>query len=218
DNSVIALTSTNAFSDRGNREVWMVKGFVIPELRVGRHPVAVDGAQQEALWTAPFPVFIGHKSATQLQSQLAYDNRYLYLLNKVKDASVVSDAPNREDNDGVGVQLDPGNRSYEKPGKGVFTFFLSADNKLIAREGSNGKWVSLKNAGGIKTSSRLTETGYVQELAIPWAVLGGKPAKAMRMGFNMSLTENAGGGGKDYKVNIPANNEEQPFTWLTVKL
>lgn len=218
DNSVIALTSTNAFSDKGNREVWMVKGYVIPELKVGRHPVAVDGAQREDLWTAPFPVFIGHKSATQLHSQLAYDNRYLYVLNKVKDASVVSDAPNPEDNDGVWVQLDPGNKSYEKPGKGVFTFFLSADNKLVAREGGSGRWVSLKNAGGIKTSSRLADSGYVQEVAIPWAVLGGKPARGTRMGFNMRLTENTGGIGQDYKENIPANNEEQPFTWLTVKL
>lgn len=218
DNTIVTLTSTNAYSATGNTEVWMIKGHVVPELAAAQNTIAVDGAQEEALWSEHFPVFIGRKSQTQVASQVAYDNQFLYVISSIKDGKVVSDSQNPENNDGITIQVDATNKSYEVPGSGVFSFFLSADNKLIVKEGNDGKWVALKNPGGIKYASKASGTSYVQEIAIPWALAGGKPASGARIGFNVILTESTGKGSPDYKENISSNDENQPYTWTTLTL
>lgn len=218
DNTVVALTSTNAYSSTGDTEVWMIKGHVIPELAAVRNTIAVDGAQSEEVWGGQFPVFIGHKSITQITSQVAYDDQFLYVLNRVKNGNVVSGSQNPEENDGVTVQVDATNKSYEKPGKGVFSFFLSADNKLIIKEGKGGQWVALNDAKNIKSASKIFDTGYVQELAIPWSLIGGKPASETRIGFNIRLTEDTGKGKPEYRESIAASNADQPFSWMTIIL
>ncbi|WP_207434148.1 sugar-binding protein [Sabulibacter ruber] len=218
DNTVIALTSTNAYSTNGATEVWMIKGHVIPEIAAEQSTITVDGSQSESKWAESFPVFIGQKSLTQVSSSLAYDDQFLYVLHKVKDGKVVKDAQNPEGSDGVTVQIDATNTAYEKPGKGVYSFFLSADNQLVAKVGEGGKWVVLSDVKNLKHSGKASTTGYVQELAIPWALVGGKPALHTRMGLNISLTENSGKGQVDYRESISANNSDQPFSWLTLTL
>ncbi len=218
DNTVVALTGTRGFSSSGNTEVWMIKGRVIPELQVEKQTITVDGLQNEEAWSGKFPVFVGHKTVTQLTSQLTYDDEHLYVLNHVNDRKVITDSSDPEANDGVVVQLDPANKSYEAPGKGVYSFFLSADGKLVAKTGDNGKWIALGKTEGVKSSSKTVDGGYVQEIAIPWVLLGGKPALGTRIGYNTRLVEDTGRGPVDYVESISANIPDQPFTWLTVKL
>ncbi|WP_181304533.1 sugar-binding protein [Rufibacter sp. XAAS-G3-1] len=218
DNTVIALTGTKAYSSNNSTEVWMIKGRVIPELSAEKKTITVDGLPNEAAWAEPFPVFVGHRTATQLTGQLTYDDEFLYVLHKVKDSKVVSDSQDPEENDGVVVQLDPANKSYEAPGRGVYTFFLSANGKLVAREGQNGKWVPLGKTEGVKFSSQAADGGYVQEIAIPWLLLGGKPLAGARMGYNTRLVEDTGKGPADYRESISANGPDQPYTWLTLTL
>ena len=40
DNTVVALTSTNSYS-RGNTEIWMIKGHVIPEVTAGKETIVI---------------------------------------------------------------------------------------------------------------------------------------------------------------------------------
>lgn len=218
DNTVIALTSTNGFNSRGDTEVWMIKGHLIPEVAADRKAINVDGNQDEDVWAAPFPVFVGHRSVTQVTSQFTYDDEFLYVLHHVKDAKVTSGSGNPEDNDGVIVQLDAANKSYEKPGQGVYTFFLSADNILVTKAADNGKWVAAENDGKMKTASKTVTGGYVQEMAIPWSALGGKPAAGNRIGVNIRLSENTGTTVQSYKESISTQSPDQPFTWLTLTL
>ncbi|MGV3541194.1 MAG: sugar-binding protein, partial [Rufibacter sp.] len=213
-----AVTSTRAYSSGGHWEVWMIKGHVVPELSAEQKTISVDGATNETIWSEKFPVFVGHKTATQLTSHLSYNGEFLYVLNKVKDAKVISDSQTPEENDGVTVQLDPGNKSYEAPGKGVFSFFLSADGKVVAKTGQNGKWIDLSKTDGLISSSKTVDGGYVQEIAIPWVLLGGKPAVGARIGFNARLTEDTGKGPAEYRESISANSPDLPYTWLSLVL
>jgi len=218
DNTVVALTSTNAYSSAGNTEVWMIKGHVVPELAASQKIITVDGLQEEPVWSEHFPVFIGQKSQTKVASQVDYDNQFLYVISSIKDGKVISDSQMSEDNDGITIQLDATNKSYEAPGSGVFNFFLSADNELVVKEGNEGKWVALNGVERIKHNSKISGTGYVQEIAIPWALAGGKPASDARIGFNIILTENTGKGTPDYQESISSNVENQPYTWMTLML
>ncbi len=218
DNTVVALTTTRGFSKNGTTEVWMIKGHVIPELSAERETITIDGLQNETAWAEPFPVFVGHKSATQLTSQLTYDDKFLYVLHKVKDAKVITNSQNPEESDGVTVQLDPANHAYASPGKGVVSFYLSAEGKLVMEVGEGGKWVPVSAKSKVKVASKTTDTGYVQEIAIPWSVLGEKPAAGARVGLNVQLSECADKGGIEYRENISANQADQPYTWLTLRL
>lgn len=218
DNTVLALTSTNAFSSRGQREVWMIKGYVIGELAAARQSISVDGRQQEALWQQPFPVFLGHQGATQVRSQLAYDERYLYVLHQVTDASVLAGTADAETADGIWVQVTPRPGGAASPEQGVFQVFLSAGNKVLVQEGKGGGWQTLEKTAGIRSGSQITGKGYVQELAIPWKLLGAKPARNQELGVNICLQENPGKGGKVYQESISAGDAGQPFTWMPLKL
>jgi len=217
DNTVVAITSTNGFSG-GNTEVWMIKGKVIPELKASSNTINIDGEKNESAWNMPFPVFIGHKSETQSHHSFSYDQEYLYILNNVKDKNIVKDSPKPEENDGITIYVDALNKAYEAPDKGVFSVFVSSDNKVVLKEGENKKWVEREVNNAIKSTSKDVEGGYIQEIAIPWELLGGMPALDTRIGLNISLTEDTGKGTPDFEESIAYNDRMKPYTWLSLTL
>ncbi len=217
DNTVIALTSTNAYSGGNRTEVWMIKGYVIPELKAQRATPTINGEKEETIWQTAFPVFIGHKGSTQLRSQVSYDDQFLYVFHEVKDNVVTASGENPQTHDGVSILLDAANTSYEAPDKGVFNIFLSVKNQLVVKEGDKRKWIS-QEAGGIRHASLENSLGYVQEIAIPWSQIGGKPAAGARIGIDISLQDSAGKGVAEYKESISATDPDQPYSWLTLTL
>ncbi|MDB5013960.1 MAG: hypothetical protein JWQ25_2162, partial [Daejeonella sp.] len=217
DNTVIALTSTNAYSVSGNTEIWMIKGHVIPEIAASESTIAVDGNQNEDLWKQKFPIFVGHNGATQLNANISYNADFLFIISQVTDKIVSTGSADLESNDGITFYIDPANKNYEKPDKNIFSFFVSANNQVTFKEGNAGAW-SDKTATGIKSNVKISASGYNQEIAIPWSLIGGKPALNSRIGINLKLTENSGKSSADYKENISSNSDSQPFSWLTLKL
>lgn len=218
DNTVIALTSTNAYSGGSKTEVYMIKGRVIPEIEASEMSIDIDGDENEAIWQEAFPIFIGQKSPTQAFSNISYDNTYLYVLTKVRDDNVVTTATNPVENDGITLYLDPKNKSSEASDKEIFKFFIAANGDVVISEGENRKWIVKHDTEGLSSFSKTIDNGYLQEIAIPWKLIGGKPAINMRIGVNISLTENRGNGTAEYRENISSNDENAPFSWLTLKL
>ena len=60
--------------------------------------------------------------------------------------------------------------------------------------------------------------GYLQELAIPWEFLGGKPALKNRMGINVRLTEIKGASEPVIIENASGCNANEPFGWISLFL
>jgi hypothetical protein len=218
DNTVVALTGTSNYTSNNAAEIWMIKGHVMPELSAEKQTITTNGLTDESAWKTNFPVFIGHTSATQAAATLTYDGGFLYVLAKITDSKVVISNTAIENNDGISIYVDAANRSTEKTEKGIWKISLSAGNKIAAYEGDNASWKVLNNTSDIQHAVKAVTNGYVVELAIPWKVLGSKPATGSRMGFNMSLTENTGKGRTDYTENISANEPDQPFSWCTLIL
>jgi len=213
-NLVVALTSTNAFSS-GSSEVWMIKGHVIPELQAISEKIYVDGTFNEISWTSIFPIFVGHKGLTQATAQISSDADFLYILTKVNDQNIVTNASNVEESDGVSVFVHARDLTYNLPEKGVFKVFVSADNKVVVKEGENGNWAK-RELGTVKSFTIKSDGFYRQEIAIPWQVLGGKPVSNSLIGFNFGLTENSGNVNLEYKETITTCLEMQPSTWMTL--
>lgn len=215
-NTVVALTSTNGFAVNNDFEVWMIKGHLIPALSAGNQKITIDGETDEPLWSTIFPLFVGHQSTTSLSANIAYDSDNFYVLTKVTD-SRISNVTNREESDGSVVYLSTKAQTYTTPGAGIFKVTVSADNKVTIREGNNGSWLK-RDIPGIKSSSKAGEGGYKQEIAIPWSLLGGKPAANQIIGFNLGLTENSGGSFAFSRETITSCPESNPSSWMTVTI
>lgn len=216
DNTVVALTSTNAYSTNNSTEVWMIKGHVIPELNPATEKVSIDGKADEPAWSESFPIFVGHKSLTSLKANVRYDNDNFYVLAKVLDGAINNTA-NVEESDGTTVYISAKNQTYATPGAGVFKISVSADNKIIVREGNNGAWIKREGIN-IKTAVIAAGNGYLQEIAIPWSVLGGKPSADASIGFNLGLTENNGGSTALHRETISSCLELKPATWMAIPI
>lgn len=247
DDTVVALTSTNAFGFK--TEVWMIKGRVIPELEAVPQAMKIDGRMTERAWSRPLPLFIGRDGQARLEAGFAYDDRFLYVFSRVSDEHIVTESSNPENNDGITVSVTTGianahsqgsseNNNIEdteaesplvstRPMPGVHQFFLSADNRLVWKEGSRDHlWMQRgelalpgsTQGNDIRHASKKTETGYIQELAIPWSLLNGNPANGATVSLNVALTENSGRNVPDYRESVSGNDEDKPDTWLRVKL
>lgn len=201
---IVALTSTSNYATGRGGEVWMIEGRVIPELHATRKVFTVDGKIDAKEWGDDADVFIGQDGRTRLSAGTAYDSKYLYVYAKVGDKATAQS--------GMEIYLDPQNKHYVAPGKGVYKITISGENQLKVFEGDNGKWVNKKGTG-IKSVLGNPPTGYVIETAIPWVLIGGKPALNKRIGFNMALIASDG-----YTENISSNDANKPFTWCTLKL
>lgn len=190
DNSVIAVTSTRAFSASNRTEVWMIKGHVI------------DGNN----------IFVGRKTNTQVKASITHDDQNLHFQAKVKDQHVV------DNSDGVTFFIDAQNKNFEKPHTGIFSVSVSASGNVVIKEGKNGNWVVFSNAKAIKAVAGQEPDGYILDVSVPWSVLGGKPGAGARMGVNLRLHETEAAGQAPTIEDATGCNANEPFTWLSLKL
>ncbi|HCO86042.1 MAG TPA: hypothetical protein DIT95_21285 [Arenibacter sp.] len=213
DNTVIALTTTNAFSSANASEVWMIKGQVIPELKAEHTSLEIDGETTEGIWKEHFPIFIGHISSTRLQANVSFDNEHLYLISKITDVAVSTDNQNIANNDGMVIYLDPANKSFETPGPGTYKIIVSASDQVKAYEGNDSQWQEIELTE-IDTEVINNEDGYSQEISLAWNAIGGKPT-SNTIGLNVELIEK---GDSNYIEPISATQTDAPYTWLSLKL
>ncbi|SIN68310.1 Carbohydrate family 9 binding domain-like [Chitinophaga niabensis] len=190
DNSVIAVTSTRAFSTSGRTEVWMIRGHII------------NGNT----------IFVGRQTNSQVNAGITHDNERLRFLAKVKDQHVI------DNEDGVTFFIDAQNKSYEKPHTGIFSVSVSASGNVVVKEGKNGSWIALPDTKGVQAVSRKGPDGYTLEVSVPWLMLGGKPGAGARMGINIQLNETETAGQAPIKEDATGCNANEPFSWLSEKL
>ncbi|MBS1664153.1 MAG: hypothetical protein JST68_24120 [Bacteroidetes bacterium] len=219
DGSVIAITSTNSYAS-GKTEVWMIKGYVIPEIKpASAENITIDGNLSEPSWQGSFPIFVGSKSTAQTRMAFSYDAQNLYIAAKTKDDDIFTNAANPETGDAVFISTDAKNISSESPTKGIYNFIISADGRLSIKEGSKGAWTSYTgDASQVRKSAARVTGGYNIEAAIPWSLIGGKPAAGQRIGIDAGLI-NYGSSGAQVSREVVTNNiEAQPYTWCPLFL
>lgn len=189
DTTVIALTSTNAYSG-AHSEVWMIKGRVIKEFPVtGSYPVDL-------------PVFMGHTGLAQAHTGFRYDADGLYVKAMIKDGHTGTA--------GWMLYLDPRQKSLSAPAAGIYRIRVSTEGQVTCREGDAGAWkpVELK---GVLAKVDKTGSGYTYELLIPWSQIGGKTAAGNRVGYHLVLL------GKEPVDSViehfGSNDPDKPYTW-----
>ncbi|MBO0939516.1 hypothetical protein J2I47_23400 [Fibrella sp. HMF5335] len=216
DNTVIALTTTNSYADTST-EVWMIKGYVIPDQTAPVRTVAVDGDLSNDNWPATLPVFVGGKGPAQLRGGFAYSDEFLFVGATVNDKTMVANSPSPLDDDGIWVALDATNKSAEALTRSIFAVHVTSDGRLLVQEGSKGSWVAYDGTtDGIRKATKKRADGYDVEMAIPWKLLGGKPASGVRIGYTLGLTNDDAS--TTYTESISGNRDLAPYTWSRLVL
>jgi hypothetical protein len=209
DSTVIALSSTNAY---GKTAVWMIKGYVLPEIKSQQLSIVIDGENNEPLWKKKPSVFIGGFGTTQAKINTAWNEEMFFVMADVQDEEVFSASNDPQRDDAIQLFLDPANLSVKSPQENIFSVTVTAGGKCFYKQGKNGFWIDW-NPSGVTTKSRETVNGYYLEVAIPWAVLRHIPEKNKRIGFHAAVLETSTGIPHTYVEPLAGNVPDAPYSW-----
>lgn len=214
DSTVIALSSTNAY---GKTAVWMIKGYVLPEIKSPRATIALDGEKNEPLWKKKASVFIGGFGTTRAKINTAWNEEMFFLIADVQDDKVFSASNDPQKDDAIQLFLDPANLSVTSPQENIFSVTVTAGGKCFYKQGKNGFWIDW-SPSGIATKAKKTANGYQLEVAIPWAVLQYVPEKNKRIGFHAAVRETSTGIQQRYVEPLAGNVTDASYSWSTLFL
>lgn len=161
--------------------------------------------------------------------KLAWDDGYLYIGVLVRDSWYVQTASGARlsQGDGVEVLLDT-DRSGDVDSTSMspddYQLGFSAGNLLAASPIPEAyRWAPFDNEGPLtqsKAAGRLTDDGYMLEIAISWAELGVSPTGGMQMGILISVSDNDSSGinAQQTVISFQERNLTNPSTWAPLEL
>ncbi|MGV8093116.1 MAG: exo-alpha-sialidase [Mangrovibacterium sp.] len=185
DEKTVVAASTTSFRSP-NCEVWIIKGHIIPELEAVQSGITVDGNISDSEWGNDFSLFIGHRSETNLRSNIRYDGQNLYFCAIVEDKKLISDKNDPVRSDGVYLYIDSENSSLLSPSAGMFRIWCNCKGKMTVEEGNNGKWTAI-TSDHINAVTVNTGSGYQVEFEVPFSVLKKNNRSDIRI--NLGLVE-----------------------------
>ena len=142
--------------------------------------------------------------------RLLWDDSFVYVLFEVQDPVLNNSSLNAYEQDSVEVFLD-------QKGDGGTSYGADDGQYRVSYTGRE-TFGAVPNAQGFKSAAKVTDGGYLVELAIPLVV---KPADGMVMGFDAQVNDSDANGTRQsiMKFNDPTNNSYlSPEKWGRLKL
>lgn len=211
DENTIAAAATTSFRN-ANCEVWMIKGHVIPELKIMPSMITVDGVVSVSEWGENFPLFIGHKSETNLSAAICYNEQHLYFCAKVNDKNLIADSSNPLKADGVNIYIDSANYKLLSPDAGIFKIWCNYKGEIKIFEGNKGQWNEIKS-GNLLAKVKSDAGGYQLEIALPFSIIKKQNKSEFRV--NLGLVEYTTAT-NFYEENITNSGSASSNTWMYV--
>ena len=160
--------------------------------------------------------------------KLAWDDEYLYIGVLVRDSWYIQTASGARlsQGDSVEVLLDTdrsGDADSTTMSPDDYQLGFSAGNLLANPIPEAYRWAPFDNEGPLtqsKVSGRLTDDGYMLEIAIAWAELGVSPAGGTQMGILISVSDNDSSGinVQQTVISFQERNLTNPSTWAPLEL
>lgn len=213
ENTVVAASTTSFRSP--SCEVWMIKGYIIPELKAEQGDITLDGNVTSSEWGQKFPLFIGHKGETNLRAACRHDEQNLYICTVVTDKKLVSDKTDKFRSDGVYLYIDSQNANLVSPDKGIFRIWCNCSGETAVQEGENGRWTTVKTNDIRAEVNSGTGVGYQIEFEVPFAFLENDDQSDVRI--SLGLIEYSGTGSW-YEENVVHAVPSSSNTWCRLTL
>ena len=160
--------------------------------------------------------------------KLAWDAEYLYIGVLVRDSWYVQTASGARlsQGDGVEVLLDTdrsGDEGSDTMSPDDFQLGFSAGNLLGSPIPEAYLWAPFDDEGPLTqaiAAGRLTDDGYMLEIAISWEELGVSPAGGTQMGILVSVSDNDSSGinAQQTVISFQERNLTNPSTWAPLEL
>lgn len=207
NDEVWAITSTNGINKPG---VWGIKGYLMNDFKPLDQKIKVDGNEKDWDLSSRAPIFIGHKSSTNLQVRFAKDNEKLYVLAKIiNDKTKIVGNSDIEKNDGVKLVF------ANNDADNSLILYLTADTKIYTKTNSTNNWIKADKKIFKTATNRNDENSYSIECAISLNYL-----KSMGFGIKIPLNVTLIDALSDKEVMIEsvANCTEDKSTWMRIMM
>ncbi len=135
------------------------------------------------------------KSDCSASYKALWDKNNLYLLIDVSDDDLRRDSDDFYQDDAVEIFLDPDNSKSDSYGDNDFQYYFRWDKSSP----SMGEFADKSNEG-IDFKMKTTDSGYVTEIKLPWALLKVQPGPGMTIGLDVHINDDDNGGDRDSKL------------------
>ena len=160
-------------------------------------PVSIDGVLDDATWSAAAVIsefwqqkpFTGAPATERTEVRILYDDQNLYIGAELHDQPgyrpiipTLKRDPNTRDGDAFGVMFDP-----FLDGKTVFSFFFNPGGAVRDMQSADdGRINNAAWDAGFDLRTRVHDSGWTLELAIPWSQLRFDPTREEQVwGMNL---------------------------------
>ncbi|MBP1593089.1 MAG: hypothetical protein H6Q12_107 [Bacteroidetes bacterium] len=196
--TVAAVASTNAFTSSVG--VWMIKGHILSDVQARKNAIILDGDLSQNEWGDDFPLFVGSKGKSNIQSGICYDENNMYIS--------VAAHPNGDLINQLSVYLDPENNCVTMPDKGIYRIDCKNNGNITLNEGDKGGWKMIDSkqiTAKVKTGA---QQQYTLEISIPFSVLHKIDRKPMRINLMLETSM--------YKESLTNSTPESTGSWMKV--
>lgn len=198
ERTIAAVASTNSFTSSVG--VWMIKGHILSDVQAGEKTVVTDGVLTKEEWGDYFPLFVGSKGKSNIQSGVCYDDNNLYVSLAVhSEGDLIKQ---------ISVSFDPENNCFTMPDKGIYKIDYKSDGGISFYEGNKGEWKQIDSKGIVAKVNKDAQQQYTLEYAIPFSALKKIDRKPMRI--NLMLETSA------YKESLINSTQEATCSWMKV--
>ncbi len=196
--TVAAVASTNAFTSSVG--VWMIKGHILSDIQARKNTIILDGDLSPNEWGDDFPLFVGSKGKSNIQSGICYDENNMYIS--------VAAHPNGDLINQLSVYLDPENNCVTMPDKGIYRIDCKNNGNITLNEGDKGGWKMIDSkqiTAKVKTGA---QQQYTLEISIPFSVLHKIDRKPMRINLMLETSM--------YKESLTNSTPKSTGSWMKV--
>lgn len=189
---------------------WIINGYIITDLKALKRSIRIDGIHDQNEWGGEYPVFVGHKSLTNLRTSIARDDQTLFIGGVVKGVTPEMDISQN----GVIICIDAANYCYKKPNSGVYKIECMLNGTYKARAGAEGEWKDTELHKVSFTARKAEHETYFWEIAIPMdaVFITGKKQIRLNVGLLKKTDQTA------YREMIANSDEDASYTWCLLNL
>ena len=166
NDTVVALSSTDAFNDGKYLELYTIKGYRIEEPIAYYDYVSVDGELNEKVWDIEKGLFVGGYSLKKMLVKFAWSDDMFYASFLITDDFVDVNY------DAVSIILAMPPVFYNYPSPHVYKLVVRPNSDYEFFVGNEGVWKKIEEADIlIKSSYHDFKLDYSIEIGIPWNLL-----------------------------------------------
>lgn len=198
ERTVAAIASTNSFTSSVG--AWMIQGHILSDVQARKNTVITDGVLTKEEWGDYFPLFVGSKGKSNIQSGICYDGDKLYVSIAVH--------PEGDQIKQVSVCFDPENNCFTMPDKGIYKIDYKSNGDIRFYEGNKGRWKEIDSKGILFKADIGAQQQYTLEFAIPFSALNKIDRKPMRMNVMLETST--------YKEALINSTPEATCSWMKV--